>query len=207
MLIPDCDRATLDESLEFLRTHEFGQLVAGGHGRDVPVVVPTQFVVVDDETLYFHLSYKNPIWSAIKENPAVVLSVTSAYSYIPGYWRKIAGEDPEMGIPTIYYAAVQARCTAEIYDSEEMKLKVLRTQLNQKEPNRKVDASEHAQLLPGIRAARLTVLEIAGKFKFGGNMDVPHRLAVAKRLAERAEPPDLEGYGYAVRDLDPVDNA
>lgn len=202
MLVPAVDRASRDESLEFLRTHEFGQLVAGGRRREVPVVVPTQFVMVDDETILLHLSRNNPVWPAITENPAVLLSVTDAYSFIPGRWRTIGDEDPEMGIATIYYAAVQARCEVEVLEEAEAKLDVLRTQLGQKEPYLRTDPSVHARLLPGITAARLTIAELTGKFKFGGNMDVPHRRAVAERLAERAEPADLEGLRYALRDLE-----
>ncbi|MEV0469659.1 FMN-binding negative transcriptional regulator [Streptomyces prunicolor] len=207
MLIPAVDRASREESLEFLRTHEFGQLVAGGRDREVPVVVPTQFVVVDDETVFLHLAQKNPIWSAVEESATVMLSVTSAYSYIPGYWRAIGDEDPDMGIPTIYFAAVQARCRAELLSRPEAKLEVLRSQLQQKEPDRKTDPSAHGHLLPGIRGARLTILELNGKFKFGGNMDIPHRRAVADRLAERAKPADLEGHGYAMRNIERDENA
>ena len=201
MLVPEVDRASRDESLEFLRTHEFGQLVAGGRGRDVAVVVPTQFVMVDDETILLHLSRKNPVWPAMAENSAVLLSVASAYSFIPGRWRTIGEEDPEMGIATIYYAAVQARCEATVLDTPEQKLDVLRAQLGQNEPYLTTDPSAHARLLPGIVAARLTVVELIGKFKFGGNMDVAHRRAVAQRLAERAEPADLAGLPYALTNI------
>ncbi|TDB90689.1 FMN-binding negative transcriptional regulator [Actinomadura sp. KC216] len=202
MLIPQVDRASREESMEFLRTHEFGQLVAAGRGRDVPVVVPTQFVVIDDETLMLHLSAKNSVWAAIDENPMVMLSVAAHYSYIPGYWRVVGDEDPDMGIPTIYYAAVQARCEVEMMDTTEAKLEVLRAQLRQKEPDRKHDPDVHAHLLPGIRGARLAIRELDGKFKFGGNMDVPHRRAVAERLTERGRPADLAGHGYAMRNIE-----
>ncbi|MFD2467708.1 FMN-binding negative transcriptional regulator [Amycolatopsis silviterrae] len=201
MLVPAVDRASREESLEFLRTHEFGQLVAGGRGREVPVVVPTQFIMADEETILLHLSVKNPVWPALAENPAVVLSVAGAYSFIPGRWRTIGDEDPEMGIATIYYAAVQARCEVEVLDETGAKLDILRAQLGQKEPYLATDPSVHARLVPGITAARLRIVELVGKFKFGGNMDVPHRRAVAARLAERGEPADLEGLRYALRDI------
>src|ERR1700730_18092991 len=63
--------ATLGESewRPFVETHPFGHLVApGGPGRDLPVVVPTQFVLTDD-TVWLHLVRANPIFDALTENP------------------------------------------------------------------------------------------------------------------------------------------
>ena len=51
---------------------KFGELIAAGRNRDVPVVVPTQFVLIGDEVLV-HLLRPNPIWMAIAENPNVLL--------------------------------------------------------------------------------------------------------------------------------------
>lgn len=201
MLIHPCDRGSRQESLAFLREHDFGELIAMGRGRDVPVVVPTQFVMRDDETVLLHLAHRNPVFSAIEENPTVLLSVHAAYSYIPGAWRAIGDEDPALGIPTIYYAAVQLRCTAELVDAPAEKLELLRHQLRAREPGRKTDPAAHARLLPGIRGARLTVREMTGKFKFGGNVDVPHRLAAADRLAERQRPADIEARDHLLRRL------
>lgn len=61
MLIHGWDAARDDaEWRAFLAAHGFGDLVAGGHGRDVPVVVPTQFTLVGDEVL-LHLARANPL--------------------------------------------------------------------------------------------------------------------------------------------------
>ena len=44
-----------DEWRSFVSSHPFGHLVApGGPGRDLPVVVPTQFVL-EDRTVWLHL--------------------------------------------------------------------------------------------------------------------------------------------------------
>jgi nitroimidazol reductase NimA-like FMN-containing flavoprotein (pyridoxamine 5'-phosphate oxidase superfamily) len=40
-----------EEWRAFVTAQGFGHLVASGRGRDVPVVVPTQFVLEDDEMI------------------------------------------------------------------------------------------------------------------------------------------------------------
>lgn len=129
MLIHAWDAGGERESLEFVRDHEFGQLIAAGRDRMVPVVVPTQFVLVDDETVVLHLARANPVFSAIAENPCVLLSVAGDWAYVPAAWKAIEDEDPTLGIPTTYYAAVQLRCTAESLDAPGDVLDVLRVQL------------------------------------------------------------------------------
>jgi transcriptional regulator len=104
-----------DEWRAFLAAHPFGQLVAAGRGRDLPVVVPTQYVLVGHE-LFIHLIRRNPIFDAVRENPHVMLSVTGDWVFVPSSWKALPGEDPRLGIPTTYYAAVQLAAVAEIVD-------------------------------------------------------------------------------------------
>ncbi|MGZ4758240.1 MAG: pyridoxamine 5'-phosphate oxidase family protein, partial [Acidimicrobiales bacterium] len=52
-----------DEWRSFLVAQGFGHLVAAGSDREVPVVVPTQFVV-DGPDVVLHLARPNPIWAA-----------------------------------------------------------------------------------------------------------------------------------------------
>lgn len=40
--------------------HDFGQLIAAGRGRDVPVVVPTHFVLDGADRVLVHLARPNP---------------------------------------------------------------------------------------------------------------------------------------------------
>ena len=75
-------------------------------GRDVAVVVPTQFVL-DGDDVVLHLARPNPIWAAIEENERVVLSIAGDWAFVPSSWKAIGDEDPARGIPTTYYAAVQ----------------------------------------------------------------------------------------------------
>ena len=192
MLIHPWDAGTSEEQwMAFVRAQGFGHLVAGGRGRDVPVVVPTQFTLVDAARAVLHLARPNPVWDALAENPAVVLSVAGDWAYVPAAWKAIGDEDPRLGIPTTYYAAVQLIADATVVDDEAGKAEILRIQLADQEPGSDVaDPAEHARRLPGIRGVRLAVREVRAKFKYGGNVDDAHRAAVAEHLEARRGPGD-----------------
>jgi transcriptional regulator len=191
-----------DEWLPFLRAQGFGHLIAAGRGREVPVVVPTQFVVGTEAPLeiLLHLARPNPIWAALDENPVVLLSVAGDWAYVPAAWKAIGSEDPAMGVPTTYYAALQIVASATVVDDEAGKIEILRRQLAALEPaSGHADPSAHIRRLPGIRGLRLAAREVVGKFKYGGNVDEPHRLAVAERLADRGGPGDAAAREHLLR--------
>lgn len=183
MLIHPWDAGSHEDSLAFVRDHQFGTLIAAGRGRDVPVVVPTQFLLADDSTVLLHLARPNPVWKAIEENPRVVLSVTGPWTYIRGEWRAEPGTDPALGVPTTYYSAVQLICTAEIVTDDEDKLDILRRQLADLEPTLG-DPSKMPRLLSGIRGLRLAVDEVRGKFKYDGNKSEEHRERVQRAVTK-----------------------
>jgi transcriptional regulator len=188
------------EWVAFVRSQGFGHLVAAGRDRDVPVVVPTQFVVVAADEVVLHLARPNPIWAALDENPAVVLSVAGDWAYIPTAWKAIGDEDPRLGVPTTYYAAVQLIADAAVVDDAEGKAAILRLQLGSTEPGSgAADPLEHGRTLAGIRGLRLAVREVRAKFKYGGNVDDAHRAAVAERLAERGGPGDAAALAHLRR--------
>jgi transcriptional regulator len=174
-----------DEWRNFVDSQGFGHLIAVGRGRDLPVVVPTQFLL-DSDVVLLHLARPNPVWGAIDENPAVLLSVAGDWAYVPSAWKAIGDEDPAVGIPTTYYAAAQLVCDATIVDDPAGKVAILRRQLGALEPEvGAADPSVHERKLPGIRGLRLAIREVTAKFKYGGNVDVEHRMAIAARLSAR----------------------
>lgn len=202
MLVHPWDAAASDsEWRAFVVAQGFGHLVAAGRGRDVPVVVPTQFLLVDEEVL-LHLARPNPVWAALAENPRVVLSVAGDWAYVPAAWKAIGDEDPALGIPTTYYAAAQLTCTASIVDDDPGKLAILRAQLGAVEPSSGVaDPSAHERHLSGIRGLRLAIDGVTAKFKYGGNVDAAHRRAVADRLSSRGGPGDAAAREHVLRRL------
>ncbi|HVW81647.1 MAG TPA: FMN-binding negative transcriptional regulator [Mycobacteriales bacterium] len=200
MLVHPWDATSGDaEWWSFVTAQAFGQLIAAGRNRDVPVVVPTQFVLAGEEVL-LHLARPNPVWQAIEENPVVLLSVAGDWAYIPAAWKAIGDEDPSMGIPTTYYAAVQLRCGASVVDDADGKLEILRAQLGAFEPDSgHADPAVHERKLAGIRGLRLAIREVTGKFKYGGNVDEAHREAVAARLEQRGGPGDEAARSHLLR--------
>jgi transcriptional regulator len=193
--------SSTEQWLRFVREQGFGHLVAAGHQRDVPVVVPTQFALMSAELVLLHLARPNPIWAALEENPRVLLSVAGDWSYIPAAWKAIGDEDPRLGIPTTYYGAVQLIATAEVIDDDPAKAAILREQLAVTEPGSAVaDPLEHGRRLAGIRGLRLVVDEVRAKFKYGGNVDDEHRRAVAAHLAQRGGPGDAAALRHLALD-------
>ena len=204
MLIHRHDEPLSDaEWRAFLTDHDFGELIAPGVGRDLPIVVPTHFIYDGDATVLLHLAKPNPVWEALAERPRALLSVFGAYTYIPGHWNQ-----DEYGVPTSYYAAVQLACDAEVIDDPAQVAAILERQLAHFQPEGK-----HAQVEPGdnrygkllgsIRGIRLAVTDARAKFKFGANRTVEHRRAIAAKLAERGRPLDAEARANLIRRIPP----
>ena len=199
MLIRKHDAAiSEDEWRAFLASRDFGELIASGTGRDVPVVVPTHFIYDGDRTIRLHLAAPNPVWEALAENPIALVSVYGDYAYIPTQWSANPGAPVEYGVPTSYYAAVQAIVRTRTVDDPEELASILRAQLAHFQPE-----GGHAPVEPdndygkhfsGIRGIVGTIEDVRAKFKYGGNKTVEHRLRIAHRLAARDG-----GYDQAAR--------
>jgi transcriptional regulator len=203
MLIHRHDEPLSDaEWRAFLDDHDFGELIAPGADRDLPVVVPAHFIYDGDGTVLLHLAKPNPVWEALAERPRALLSVFGAYTFIPGHWNQ-----DEYGVPTSYYAAVQLACDAEVIDDPARVAAILERQLAHFQPEGKhapVEPGEnrYGKLLGSIRGIRLSVTDVRAKFKFGANRTVEHRRAVAVKLAERGRPLDLDAREQVLRRID-----
>jgi transcriptional regulator len=201
--------APLDDAewREWLGRNDFGQLIASGRGRDVPVVVPTHFRYDGATTVELHLAKPNPVWAAIAENPTVLLAVVGDWTYVPSTWGAAPGTPPERGIATSYYASVQLTCAATVVDDPADLAALLSRQLGRFQPEggyAPVDAADdhYARRLPQIRGLRLEVEGVRGKFKYGGNKEPEHRRVIAERLAGRDAPGDAAARGHLLRRLD-----
>jgi transcriptional regulator len=199
--------ATLGEAewRPFVEANSFGHLVAPGRDRDVPVVVPTQFVL-DGDTVWLHLVRANPIFAALAENPRVLLSVAADWAFIPSAWKAVDGEDPTLGIPTTYYGAVQLIGTASVLDEREEAgsvAEVLRRQLQEFQPEMAVadPAQAHPRQIQTILGIRIAISEVKAKFKYGGNVDAAHRMAVVDHLLARDGPGDAAAADHVRRRL------
>ena len=191
-----------EEWRSFVRAQGFGHLAASGLGRDVPVVVPTQFVL-DGTAVLLHLVGRNPLLGALAEQPRALLSVAGDWAFIPSAWKAIGDEDPALGIPTTYYAAVQLLGTATVVEEPAAVADILRVQLRAEQPGMDVadPLDAHLQRLRAIRGVRLAIEEVRSKFKYGGNVDANHRLAVVDRLRQRGGPGDAAAAAHTLRRL------
>jgi len=178
-----------DEWKTFLASRDFGELIASGRGRDVPVVVPTHFIYDGDRTIRLHLAVPNPVWEALAENPLALVSVYGDYAYIPTAWNANPGAPVEYGIPTSYYAAVQATVRVRTVDDPDGIAQILTAQLAHFQPeggHAPVEPTNtYGKQLGAIRGIVGTIEDVRAKFKYGGNKTVEHRLRIADALAAR----------------------
>lgn len=201
MLIRPHDAAVSeDEWRAFLDAHDFGHFVARGAGA-WPIIVPTHFVPQRDRVL-LHFARDNPVFEALAADPRAALSVAGDYTYVS---REInASGEPQYGIPTSYYAAVQLRGTTRIVDDERELAALLETQMRHFEPD-----GGHAPIAPGdnpygrnlrhIRGVELRVEQTLAKFKFGGNKPHEKQMRIADALAARGAPGDAEARAHLLR--------
>jgi transcriptional regulator len=190
MLIKKHDAAISEgEWKTFLASRDFGELIAAGRGRDVPIVVPTHFIYDGDHTIRLHLAVPNPVWEALAENPLALVSVYGDYTYIPTQWNANRGEPVQYGVPTSYYAAVQATIRVRTVDDPVELTAILRAQLAHFQPEgghaEVTPESGYAKHLGGIRGIVGTIEDVRAKFKYGGNKSVEHRLRIADQLERR----------------------
>lgn len=191
MLIHPWDAADDQEWKAWLAEgRDFGQLIAPGAGRDLPVVVPMHFLYDGDATVRLHLARPNPVWSALEERPRALLTVIGDYVYAPSEWGVNEGQAVEEGVPTSYYATVQLPCDVRIVDDPAEKAEILNAQLGHFEPpgsiRRPVEKDD--RLLSGIRGLELTVTDARAKFKYAGNKKDPVRERIVRRLAAQDAP-------------------
>lgn len=196
-----------DDWRSILTAHPFGQVVAPGLGRDLPVVAPCHFAFDGDTTVVTHFARPNPIWAALTESPRALLTVIADEVYVPGRWNAPDGAPPEDGVPTSYYAAVQAACETRIVDDHDGIASILRATVDQLDPDAGLspitpDAPPFGRLLGAIRGLQLTITEVAAKEKFGGNRPPEHRRRIADELASRAGPNDLTARVRLLRRID-----
>lgn len=195
MLIHPWDSVTDWRSL--LDGHDFGQLVTAGHVDGWPVVVPAHFVVDGDDVL-LHLARPNPVWTALEADDRVVLCLVGDYVYVDAATNADPGTDPDLGVPTSYYTALQLHCRAQVVDDPDAKAEILARQLDHFEPGDSTRVRPSTQVesdrrqMPGIRGLRLIVDHVLAKQKYGGNKTPEHRERIAEALAERGGPMDAE---------------
>lgn len=205
MLIRPWDEASQDEWHEVLRHHDFGQLISAGHVDGYPVVVPTHFLYQGGDEVLLHLARPNPVWRAIEADPHVVLALAADWAYVEAAWNADPGVEPEYGVPTSYYTAVQLLGMAEIVDDPAENAAIVAAQLRHHERpgstrvTPSIDIESDRRQLRGIRGLRIRIEAVKAKQKYGGNKDADHQQVIARRLAERGAPGDAAARAHLLR--------
>lgn len=188
MLIRPYDSPRDDaEWKRFLFTHTFGQFIIPTGGASLPIIVPSHFVYDGDSTILLHLARANPIWEVLETNSTAIMSVIGAYAYIPTYVNADASEEEGFGVPTTYYASVQAVGECAVVDDPHEMAEILNALLANFQPEGghaevKAGNNPYARQFSAIRGIRMTLTEVRAKFKFGGNKSVEHRRRIAEWL-------------------------
>lgn len=201
MRVPGVDQPLSDEEWRsFLAEQAFGHLVAAGVGRPYPVVAPLPFSL-DGDLVSCHAPVGAEVLDAISERPECLLAVSGAVAFVPSAWKAIGEEDPLLGIPTSYFAEVQLAGRAEVVAEPAALSALLRRQLAAFQPEVPVADPEvaHAARLRAIRGIELRVEQVEARFKFGGNVDEAHRVAVLERLVQRDRDSDAAAVGHLRR--------
>ncbi|WP_067434429.1 FMN-binding negative transcriptional regulator [Nocardioides jensenii] len=193
MLIHPWD--AVDDWHALVPAHDFGQLITVGQVDGWPVIVPTHFVVEGDEVL-LHLARPNPVWRALEADDRVVMGLIGDYVYVDASMNAEPGTDPDLGVPTSYYTALQLRGRATVVDDPAEKAAILARQLAHLEPDGStrvtpgIDVESDRRQLPGIRGVRIWIDDVRAKQKYGGNKPVEQRLDIAESLARRNQAGD-----------------
>jgi len=204
MYVPSVDRPLDDDEWRaFVEAQGFGHLIAEGPDGGWPIAIPAQYVLDGDEVLC-HVAASNPLVAAVSAAGRAMLSVAGDWAFVPSAWKAVGDEDPTRGLPTTYYAVVQLRGSAEVVAEPGALAALLRRQLAALQPDVEIQDPEtaHHAKLAGIRGVLIHVEEVASKFKFGGNVDVVHRRAVADRLTSRGATGDLAAAAHARRRIE-----
>lgn len=185
----------------------FGQFIApGGPEREFPVVVPTHFEYDGEREIVTHFARENPVFEALRERPRAMMTLIADYVYVRTDWNAGEGTPPEWGIPTSYYAAVQASGDVEVLDAHEDIAAILARQMRRFQPeggHMPIEAGDnpYGRRMPGIRGVRLTLRDVKAKLKYGGNRTAAHRERIAGHLAARDGPMDAEARERLLRRL------
>ncbi|MEW6981275.1 FMN-binding negative transcriptional regulator [Colwelliaceae bacterium 6471] len=182
MYIPEKMKITdKNDSHQFIKNHGFATIVSKTlNATHLP------FLLDENEgehgTLYCHFARANPHWQQLENNDALVI-FNGPHAYISPTWY--AGKP---NVPTWNYAAVHVYGTFELLDDEQT-LAVVNNTIAKYEPQLLkqddiIPADYRDKLLKGIVGGKITINEIAGKYKLGQHRKAEDQQGVVKGLAQ-----------------------
>ena len=168
---------------------KFGTLAVTAGDGQAPMVVPTHFVLQNDKIL-LHLHKGNDVIPHLRSGSMVSLSVIGDYAYIPNQWRAKDPSQPQDGVPTSYYAAVNFECTPTVIDDAEGIVRILKETMLEFQPEGGYAAispaeSPYGPLVSVITGVELEIVKVDAKFKYDDHKSVEFREQVIRNLIER----------------------
>lgn len=174
------DRAKL---VGFMKEYNFAALVNSSKKRYWATHLP--FLVVEsgeDIIIKSHMAKANPQWASFKDDEEVLVIFQEPHSYIsPNLYEN------KVSVPTWNYIAVHAYGIPHILDSEEEKISLLEESFNIFESTYKqqwdtLPVDYKNDLLNGIVAFEIKVIDIEGKFKLSQNRTEGDRERIISKL-------------------------
>jgi transcriptional regulator len=158
-------------------------------------MVPTHFVLQNDKIL-IHLHKANGVIRHLRKGAKVSLSVIGDYAYIPNSWRAKDALNPQDGVPTSYYAAVNFECLPKVIDDAEGIVEILKDTMAIFQPEGGYaelgsDLMPYGQLVSVITGVELQITKVEAKFKYDDHKTVDFRERIIENLLERAQGQDV----------------
>ena len=169
-----------------------------------PGLTPVNFVRIDRE-LCFHGAIEGEKMASLALNPRVAFLVATDFAIVPSYFR-----GPERAcVATQHYRSVVVRGLARMVETRGEKARVLQALMEKYQPEggyRPITRGDrlYSKQIDTTGVVAISMDEVTAKFKFGQNLPGRVRARVARQLAARGAPGDLETV-EAMRGIKPLD--
>lgn len=205
MHIPDAYAMDVEEVRAHLSENPFGHLVTFGasglRATGTPFIFETD--AADEMRLVGHMAARNRQASDLESGMAALALLAGPDAYVSPRWYRVKPD-----LPTWNYVAVQLRGTLEPIDDEPGRRAVLERTATVMERGRpdpwsldEADQNRVGQLLPHIRAFRLTLERLEGARKMSQNKPFAERRNVIAGLLESDRSGPLAVAALMARDI------
>lgn len=185
---------------------KFGTMAVPAELGEAPIMVPTHFVLQNDKIL-LHLHKGNQVIPLLRNGSKVTLSVVGDYAYIPNQWRAKDSSNPQDGVPTSYYAAVNFECLPTVIDDAEGIVEILKATMDVFQPEGGyaelgAELPPYGPLVSVITGVELQITKVDAKFKYDDHKTIEFREQIIKNLLDRGHGQDVAAAAQQKRRLE-----